>query len=268
MASTRACDPLLAGRARPGRPLGQVSLRLLEQQTGAGHPGRARSSGFPSSLTCWSILHLAVQSSRIGLGSNGQRFDPELGHPVDRDRRPAAASSEAWAKASFRPGASPLVSASFARIQSRRIGGAFLSPRTLRCRRIFGTFGVRVLQCLGSQHVMGIEVVRLDVQELLGPVNRHRGQVLAHRVPEELLPRSFERLVKLGRARRDVRSHSLRSAVFFSAERASTSRDTARRTPRGSRRSWRRAGALACSRSRHSRSGRPLGPPRASFRMP
>ena len=78
--------------------------------------------------------------------------------------RPAASDCAAWRIAVSRAGGSPVVSASFART---RAGGSAVPscPRGLRDAPGLGHVGRAILECLDRQHVMSVEVVRLDVQD-------------------------------------------------------------------------------------------------------
>ena len=180
MALTRASTPSCR---RPDlvRPLGQVLLSLLEQDSEPCHPrrrGDPRAVPTPSPAGAGFAPGAPVEPDRSRLRI-ARRFEPNLGHPVVGNRRPAKRRLRSLGE---RPVSTGGVSVRIRQFRTnpepadrRRV----LVIQGLQMPADFGNVRSASLERLGRQHVMGVEIVGLDVQEVLGPVDGIAGQVLA-----------------------------------------------------------------------------------------
>ena len=194
-------DPLLDDIGNVRRPQYQGSLGLLEQCAHPRDPRRGELIGFTEVVDLAEHgAHFCSQASGIRLDADRERHDTQCGHPIDRIRLRSNLDRTGLLKRLI---ACRLIARSFCKLCAHQ------EPPDRRCFFLFedlempphiGHVGRAVFKGLKCQHVVRIEILRLDLENFLGPIVRFGHEVIAKRVLEQLKSGALYCFIKLDRA--------------------------------------------------------------------
>ena len=194
-------DPLLDDIGNTRRPQNQGSLSLLEQRPHPRDPRRGELIGLAQIVDLAEhAAHFFIQSSGIGLDPDRERYDPQTGHPIDRIRLGPNLDRSGLLKRLI---ARRFVARSLRKLCSNQ------EPPDRRCLLLFEDLempphvwhvGRAVFKGLERQHIVRVEIFRLDLEDFLGPVVRFGHEVIVKRILEQLQSGSLDRFIELDRA--------------------------------------------------------------------